>query len=189
MVKFRNEIFKIMIDADGFRFNVGIILIDNQNRVFWAKRVGLDAWQFPQGGILKDETPEQAMYRELDEEIGLKPIDIQILGCTSDWLYYRLPKQFIRYNKKPLCIGQKQRWFLIKLIADEKKIKLDRYAVPEFECWRWVDYWRPLQEIIDFKREVYSQALDELAPLIGQNSGKPLPLCTSLSKDQIKDKC
>jgi len=178
-----------MIDADGFRFNVGIILVGNQDRVFWAKRVGLEAWQFPQGGILKHETPEQAMYRELDEEIGLKPTDIKILGCTSDWLYYRLPKHFIRYNRKPLCIGQKQKWFLIRLITEQEKIKLDRYAIPEFECWRWVEYWHPLQEIIDFKREVYSQALHELAPLISQNSCNKSSLWINSSNGQIKDKC
>lgn len=155
-----------MIDTDGFRFNVGIILINNQNQVFWAKRVGLDAWQFPQGGMLSHETPEQAMYRELDEEIGLKPEDVKILGCTADWLYYRLPKHLIRYKKRPLCIGQKQKWFLVKLQSVEDKIKLDQYSIPEFDDWQWVDYWYPLDEVINFKREVYSQALQELALLL-----------------------
>lgn len=161
-----------MIDADGFRFNVGIILVDDRNKVFWAKRVGIDAWQFPQGGLLKHETPQQAMYRELDEEIGLQQTDIEILGCTTDWLYYRLPKQFIRYHRKPLCIGQKQKWFLVKLVSPEERVKLDRYAIPEFEQWCWVDYWYPVTEIIDFKRDVYRKALRELAPLIQQEQEK-----------------
>jgi len=178
-----------MIDAEGFRFNVGIILLNDDNQVFWAKRVGLDAWQFPQGGMLNHETPEQAMYRELDEEIGLQPADIKVLACTDDWLYYRLPKQFIRYNRKPLCIGQKQKWFLAKLLVSDAKIELDHYAIPEFECWRWVDYWHPLQEIIDFKREVYGQALQQLAPMVGfkgdtlqLRGNKPLT-------EQLKDQC
>lgn len=159
-----------MIDADGFRFNVGIILVDNQNRVFWAKRVGIYAWQFPQGGMLPNETPEQAMFRELDEEIGLKPEDVQIVGCTKDWLYYRLPKHLIRYKRKPLCVGQKQKWFLVKLMSSEDRVKLDQHPIPEFDDWRWVDYWHPPREIIDFKREVYQQALQELAPLINQQT-------------------
>jgi putative (di)nucleoside polyphosphate hydrolase len=173
-----------MIDTDGFRFNVGIVLIDSMQRVFWGKRVGLDAWQFPQGGILADETPEQAMYRELDEEIGLQTQDVEILGCTTDWLYYRLPRNFIRYHKKPLCIGQKQKWFLVQLTTSDTKVKLDKHAIPEFECWRWVDYWHPLAEIIDFKREVYDKALEELAPLVGLSKVLEIHQTKSQKEDQ-----
>jgi len=77
-----------MIDSDGYRLNVGIILSNDEGRLFWARRIGQDAWQFPQGGIDKEESPEQAMYRELKEETGLDPNDVDILGCTQDWLKY-----------------------------------------------------------------------------------------------------
>ncbi len=104
-----------MIDEDGFRPNVGIILANAQGQVLWARRVGQDAWQFPQGGIAENETPEQALFRELHEEIGLKQEHVRIVSCTQGWLRYRLPKRFLRYRSKPLCIGQKQKWFLLML--------------------------------------------------------------------------
>ena len=94
-----------MIDEDGFRPNVGIILANPSGQVLWARRVGQDAWQFPQGGIKKDESPESAMFRELKEETGLESHHVEIVGSTDDWLKYWLPKRFIRYNTEPLCIG------------------------------------------------------------------------------------
>ena len=106
------NIFPPMIDADGFRPNVGIVVLGPNKQVLWAKRVGQDAWQFPQGGIQRGESPEDALYRELHEELGLKQHDVEVMGCTQGWLRYRLPLRYIRRNKKPLCIGQKQKWFL-----------------------------------------------------------------------------
>jgi len=114
-----------VIDGDGFRPNVGIIVANDHGQVLWARRYGHDAWQFPQGGIIDGESPEQAMYRELREEIGLEPQDVELLAQTKGWLRYRLPRRFIRNDKPPLCIGQKQRWFLLRLISDEARIKLD----------------------------------------------------------------
>ena len=155
-----------MIDSEGFRANVGIILTNNNRQVFWARRVGMDAWQFPQGGIKKNETPKAAMYRELKEEIGLEPDHIEILNSTNDWLRYLLPKQYIRNNSEPLCIGQKQKWYLLKLVADDRYLDLSSTSDPEFDLWKWVDFWQPIDEIISFKREVYQQALKQLEPFI-----------------------
>lgn len=155
-----------VIDSDGFRPNVGIILCDNQNRLFWGRRIGQNAWQFPQGGIKPDETPEQAMYRELEEEVGLKPEHVEVLGVTERWLRYRLPKRFIRRHSHPVCIGQKQRWFLLRVNCKENDFCLDGCPKPEFDNWRWVDYWLPAKEVIYFKRRVYEKALEELARLI-----------------------
>lgn len=152
-----------MIDNQGFRSNVGIILTNNQGQVFWGRRVGQNAWQFPQGGILHDETPEQAMLRELYEEVGLLPEDITILAANPSWLRYRLPAPLIRHHMQPLCIGQKQKWFLVRLIAPETKITLDHSEKPEFDTWRWVNYWYPLKDVINFKRRVYQQALQYFA--------------------------
>ena len=101
-----------MIDTEGYRPNVGIILTNQQGQLLWAKRVNQDAWQFPQGGIQRDETPIAAMYRELEEEVGLLPEHVTVVACTRGWLSYRLPKRMIRHNSLPICIGQKQKWFL-----------------------------------------------------------------------------
>lgn len=155
-----------MIDSEGYRPNVGIILCNPERKLLWARRYGQDAWQFPQGGIRFDETPEEAVYRELMEEVGLEAHDVEIIGCTRGWLRYRLPKRFIRRKSRPLCIGQKQRWFLLRLTSADSRVKLDLTDAPEFDEWRWVDYWDPLQEIVFFKRRVYERALNELAPLL-----------------------
>lgn len=155
-----------IIDAQGFRANVGIILTDGAGRLFWARRVGQPGWQFPQGGIQEHESPEQALFRELGEEIGLEPEHVEILGSTQRWLRYRLPQRYLRHDLAPLCVGQKQLWFLLRLIGDESAVRLDASDLPEFDDWRWVDYWHPVQEVIFFKRRVYRRALAELAPLL-----------------------
>ncbi|CAN5231469.1 RNA pyrophosphohydrolase [soil metagenome] len=155
-----------MIDSNGFRLNVGIILVNDVGRVFWARRIGQNAWQFPQGGMQPEETPEHALYRELTEEVGLFAEDVEIMGCRRHWLKYRLPKHLIRFDSKPICIGQKQKWFMLKLLADEEKIRLNLGEAPEFDNWRWVNYWYPLRRVIAFKRQVYRQALEEFAPLV-----------------------
>ena len=155
-----------MIDSEGFRANVGIILTNDQGQVFWARRIGMDAWQFPQGGIKKNESPKMAMYRELKEEIGLEPEHVELINSTDDWLRYWLPKRYIRQNRGPLCIGQKQIWYLLKLTADETYLDLSYTSDPEFDSWKWVDFWRPVEEVISFKRQVYQQALKQLQPFI-----------------------
>jgi len=154
-----------MIDSDGYRANVGIILSNDAGRVFWARRVGQDAWQFPQGGMDAGETPEQAMYRELREETGLAPEHVELLGCTSNWLRYRLPRRYVRKNQTPLCIGQKQIWYMLRLACSESAFDLKAGPKPEFDLWRWIDYWTPPGEVIFFKRQVYERALKELEPL------------------------
>lgn len=155
-----------MIDAEGFRANVGIILSNQEGKLLWARRIGQKAWQFPQGGIRTDETPEDALYRELREEVGLRPEHVELIGCTRQWLRYRLPKHLIRYHSKPVCIGQKQRWYMLRLLGSEAEVRLDLSENPEFDRWRWVNYWLPLEEIVFFKRKVYERALTELAPLL-----------------------
>lgn len=154
------------VDPYGYRLNVGIILLNDSNHVFQAKRLGHDAWQFPQGGVDLDESAQQALLRELKEEIGLDPQDVSIIGSTRHWLRYRLPRQYWRTNTQPLVIGQKQRWFLLKIQCSEQKIRLDLSDTPEFDSWRWVDYWTPPKQVIYFKQQVYRQALKELEHFI-----------------------
>nr|WP_323846622.1 RNA pyrophosphohydrolase [Microbulbifer sp. GG15] len=153
------------IDAEGFRPNVGIIVLNARGQALWARRVGgKDAWQFPQGGINPGETAEQALFRELYEEIGLTRDQVSVLACTRGWLRYRLPQRLIRRRSEPLCIGQKQKWYLLMLEAPESAISFNNGYKPEFDHWRWVSYWHPLSKVVTFKREVYRRALTELAP-------------------------
>jgi putative (di)nucleoside polyphosphate hydrolase len=151
-----------VIDSDGFRPNVGIIIFNLKGQLLWAKRLGQDAWQFPQGGVQSNESPEEAALRELNEEVGLDPEDVEIIACTQKWLRYRLPKHLVRQNSQPVCIGQKQKWYLMKLLSDTEKIRFDLGDKPEFDHWRWVNYWYPVDQVVSFKRKVYRKALEEL---------------------------
>ena len=155
-----------IIDASGYRENVGIIVTNENRRVIWCKRCGQDAWQFPQGGIQRHETIEQALFRELKEETGLDENHVDIIASSNRWLRYRLPKNLVRNNSVPKCIGQKQRWFLLKLQTDDSYICLNQTKRPEFDKWRWVDYWHPLREVVFFKRNVYKTALKEFEPIL-----------------------
>lgn len=163
------------IDADGFRANVGIILANGDGKLMLAGRLGNKGWQFPQGGMLVDEDPEEAMFRELREEVGLDREDVEILGATLDWLHYRLPDKFVRRNSKPLCIGQKQRWFMLRLLSPTDRIRFDLCDTPEFDRIRWVDFWRPVNEVIYFKRRVYARALHELGSSVYPPGLPPRP--------------
>jgi putative (di)nucleoside polyphosphate hydrolase len=154
----------MVVDKAGYRLNVGIIIINQDGLAFWGRRVGHDAWQFPQGGVSVNESATEAMYRELYEEVGLDRQDVEFLGVTKRWLKYRLPKQYIRQGTKPRVIGQKQKWFLLSLKSSSRKIRLNLSDSPEFDSWRWVDLTLPPEEVIYFKRQVYRQATKELSP-------------------------
>ena len=152
-----------VLDREGYRPNVGIILINNRNEVFWGKRVREHSWQFPQGGIKPGESPETAMYRELYEEVGLLPQHIKIVGRTRDWLRYDVPSHWVRREWRGSYRGQKQIWYLLRLVGRDSDINLRACHHPEFDGWRWHQYWAPVDEVIDFKRDVYLGALKELS--------------------------
>jgi putative (di)nucleoside polyphosphate hydrolase len=164
-----------VIDSDGFRANVGIVLMRDAGDVFLGRQVGGRGWQFPQGGVLAGEALKDAAYRELHEEIGLSPSDVNLIGQTDRWLRYRLPPKYVRRNRHPMCIGQKQRWFLLRLKTDEAKFDFTRTDEPEFDQYRWVNFWEPVREVIYFKRAVYVRALTELAPLAFPDGAPPHP--------------
>jgi putative (di)nucleoside polyphosphate hydrolase len=155
-----------MIDRDGYRPNVGIILANRRNQVFWGKRVKEHAWQFPQGGIQPGESPEQAMYRELTEEVGLKPEHVKILGRTRQWLRYDVPATWVRRDCRVPYRGQKQIWYLLRLVGRDCDVCLRSSERPEFDAWCWSEYWVPLDSVIEFKREVYYSALCELSRFV-----------------------
>jgi len=166
-----------VIDSDGYRANVGIILCNRQGQVMWARRVGQDAWQFPQGGISPGETADEAMYRELWEETGLKQTDVGLLASTNSWLRYKLPRRLIRKNSSPRCIGQKQIWFLLELLSDERAFDFSVSNKPEFDHWKWVDYWHPVESVVFFKRRVYQCALAQLE--------SRLPMTDNLANNEL----
>ena len=155
-----------MLDRDGFRPNVGIILLNQKSQVFWGKRIRTHSWQFPQGGIDRGENPEQAMFRELHEEVGLNPQHVHVLARTRDWLRYEVPDRFIRRDARGHYKGQKQIWFLLQLVGHDWDLNLRATDHPEFDAWRWNDYWVPLDVVVEFKRGVYEMALLELARFV-----------------------
>jgi putative (di)nucleoside polyphosphate hydrolase len=154
-----------VIDAEGYRANVGIVLINKRGKVFWGKRIRQRSWQFPQGGVNEGESTLAAMYRELYEEVGLKPLDVEIITATRSWLKYRLPAHMIR-RSDVTCVGQKQKWFLLRLLSEDSAICFNCSDDPEFDHWRWVDYWYPLSQVIAFKRHVYRRALETFFPIV-----------------------
>ncbi len=151
-----------MIDQNGYRANVAIVIANASGQAMWFKRCGQGAWQFPQGGLREGETAEDGMYRELAEETGMLPKHVSILGQTKEWFYYDLPEQLVK--KDGHCIGQKQIWFLLQLQADTSVINLNMTDEPEFESWGWIDAEQAAEDIIYFKQDVYRKALDELKP-------------------------
>ena len=160
-----------------FRPNVALLLLGRDGRLLVCERLkSAGAWQFPQGGINDDETPEQAMFRELKEEIGLTANDVEIVAVTRGWLRYRLPKRMIRKHSHPICVGQKQKWYLLRMLSQDDAVIIDETDSPEFDGWRWVSYWYPLGQVVSFKREVYRKAMKELSPKLSR-------LCTLESRE------
>ena len=164
-----------VIDNEGFRANVGIVLMRGDGSVFLGRRSRGGGWQFPQGGVQTGEAPEQSLYRELHEEIGLQQKDVELLAATQGWMRYRLPARYVRREQLPLCIGQKQRWFLLKLRDGAAQFAFTATNEPEFDKWRWSGWWEPVREVIFFKRPVYVKMLTELAPVAFPEGPPPLP--------------
>ena len=164
------------IDEEGYRANVGIILMRADGQVFLGGRPGGRGWQFPQGGIRESESLHEALYRELAEEIGLQAGDVEYLGETKEWLRYDLPKHYVRRDGVPRCIGQKQRWVLLRFAATDDRLRFDTTAEPpEFDRWRWADFWDPVREVVYFKRDVYRRALGELGSIAFPDGLPPYP--------------
>ena len=160
-----------IIDKNGYRANVGIVLMNQHKELFFAKRRYQSGWQFPQGGIRFGETPEIAMHRELLEEIGLTKNDTELLSESSHWYQYKIPKKNLRKLKKgkPHVIGQKQKWFLLKLIVPDETINLSYNSkFQEFDKWKWVDPTLPAMQVIGFKQQVYEQVLTEFQTFFNQ---------------------
>lgn len=154
-----------MIDKDGYRPNVGIILLNKDKQVFWGRRKGEYSWQFPQGGLSENETLDECMFRELNEELGLLPEHVRIIDKTSDWLYYDVPGNWSKQNSR--YRGQKQIWYLLQFIGQDYHVNLRHFSHPEFDAWRWIAFWEPIEHVVQFKRDVYHKALHHFAKTIG----------------------
>ncbi len=172
-----------MLDNNGYRLNVGIILLNHANQVFWGKRKNEDSWQFPQGGVLNYEKLEEAMYRELYEEVGLIHKHVDIIARTKDWLFYDVPNS----HKKLTFKGQKQIWYLLRFIGEDSDINIKSHKEQEFDAWRWVNYWQCIDEVIYFKYAVYHAALTYLAKFIHDN--KKLGTQSQAFNYTIKNNC
>ena len=155
----------VVIDPEGFRANVAIVLMNQQGKLFWGQSYRQDAYQFPQGGVNQGESVLAAMYRELHEEIGLLPYQVELIATTPNWIRYNLPKHLMR-TSVPQCIGQKQKWFLLRILVDETAINCYATDKPEFGGWYWADYSLPATQVISFKRRAYRRALRYFYPKV-----------------------
>ena len=133
-----------------YRKGVGIIIVNTKGLFFLGKRIGAEAWQFPQGGIDEDEVPEEALYRELHEETGLVKGKVKILAVSKKWLVYHIPHLFQRSNKK--YDGAMQKWFLLELTGTNQDINLNAVSHAEFDAWKWADKSTAINSVFRFKK-------------------------------------
>jgi len=151
---------------EGYRKNVAMVVMNNHRQVLICRRKGTENWQFPQGGIDKDELLEEAMYRELYEEVGLEKSDVSIIGKTKRAIKYDIPSSMRSKVLGGKFKGQLQTWYLLKVRDDNCSINLYCDASPEFDMFDWVSYWYPISKIVEFKKEAYREALKELREFV-----------------------
>ena len=143
------------------RTGVGVAILNSKNKVFVGKRKDnpFDRWQMPQGGVDLDEPLLVAMKRELEEETSIK--NIKVLKEFNQWLEYELPENLIGKIWKGKYRGQKQKWFIVKFTGEESEIDINTKN-PEFIEWKWIDMSLLPDLIVDFKKNIYKNVLEEL---------------------------
>lgn len=156
-----------------YRPCVGILLINRQGLVWVGKRtegggdedVPTFPWQLPQGGIDKGETPQDAVMRELWEEVGTQKAEI--VHEAAEWFYYDLPPEVLARKRKNTWGGQKQKYFGLKFLGKDSDVDLEVHH-PEFVDWRWAKLEEIPELIVPFKRDVYEQVVEEFAPVVAR---------------------
>ena len=142
----------IMLDREGFRPNVGIILLNQRNQVFWGKRHPDHSWQFPQGGIKHGESPGAGDVPRAARGSGAAPEHVRSSAARATGCATRCPTTSSAATRAATTSGQKQIWFLLRLVGRDSDMNLRATDHPEFDAWRWNDYWVPLDVVIEFKR-------------------------------------
>jgi len=167
------DIYDELRQDDGYRPNIGIVLMNRVGQVLWARRAGRDGWQFPQGGVERNESLDDALFRELYEEVGLVDHQVDLLAHTSKWMRYDLPSNYLRRSRRrgdTKFRGQKQIWCLLALLGDDSEVCLSVSEKPEFDKWIWTDWWYAVEQIVDFKRPVYKSVWSELNPFLSAHA-------------------
>ena len=147
------------------RLGVGIVLLNSENKVFVGKRIDnpVNFWQLPQGGVNRNEDFLHAASRELKEATGVK--SIKLIKEFDSWLTYELPKNLLGKIWKGKYRGQKQKWFIMRFVGNEKEINV-KTKNPEFKDWKWVDINQLLDVVVRFKFDVYKSIVKELNILL-----------------------
>lgn len=150
-----------------YRPAIGIVVVNLRDEVLIGRRNDMeDQWQFPQGGIDPHETPSNAALRELKEETSICHSSVEILGFTQQDLKYDYPSSVIQdlnVKKTWRFAGQQVQFCLLRYHGSDESIDVQNVPKPEFDAWKWVDYWEPVRLIVEFKRDLYNRALKELA--------------------------
>ena len=145
-----------------YRNGVGIMLINSNKKIFVGKRIDnqSDAWQMPQGGTDIGEDEDLAMYRELQEETGIKSEDVKLIKKSNRYFYYNLPYKLQKKFWGGKFLGQKQRWYSVEFLGDDKSVNISTEA-PEFSEWKWIDKKEIIEVIVSFKKELYRNVINE----------------------------
>ena len=147
-----------------YRLGVGIVLFNALGKVLVGQRLDMqsDAWQMPQGGIDADETPLEAVWREMEEEIGTR--NAELLGESRGWFTYKLPPGLKKILWSGKYLGQRQKWFAFRFLGTDQDINIQT-PHPEFRNWQWVEFQELPNLIVPFKKDLYEQIVKEFEPL------------------------
>ena len=147
-----------------YRPGAGVMLLNRQGKALVGQRLDstLEAWQLPQGGLDEGETPEEGAYRELEEETGVNRRHVEIIARCPEQLTYDLPDDLVGKMWKGKWRGQRQTWFLMRFLGEDKDVDLETEE-PEFRAWKWADPAELPALIVPFKTKLYEDVLAAFA--------------------------